>query len=447
MRIKDRNFRLLIREIEYNLRSLKKSMKRNDRLELASTCDTANNDNMRPVEKCLDFNQNQSSELTFNDRFATEITEMQGFADDSIIIVTSKTVQGLLQRIDEALRKTDKYVKSVGFCINASKSEILIVGNSSKTRILKGSIHTCIGEIEIKNEINVLGLRFDNKLSFKPQYEHLMKKVRLLRKDVMDLIGLGTNKQILKDAFAKSNGVYLYCIGAQRKWFKYQYRNTQKEILDLIRTIYNIKWQKSDSWSQNDLLRLAKWAPVRIQHAKAALISLNKIAMRKETEFLHDKVDYHLRFNNGNRVLQTEDRLRLFEENPLSIEWVPQLRIEEEDKPRFGPKLKDSFPLSVKPWFDNIPNFIKVLIGTKSFNRAVIAFFKISCWHRDQNNCRRCNNRFDWNNHQNDFNRLLNEYALEVQLDREQAENQIDRSILDISTWSEFDTFEFNDQL
>ena len=77
MRIKDRNFRLLIREIEYNLRSLKKSMKRNDRLELASTCDTANNDNMRPVEKCLDFNQNQSSELTKEINIETLLREVE----------------------------------------------------------------------------------------------------------------------------------------------------------------------------------------------------------------------------------------------------------------------------------------------------------------------------------------------------------------------------------
>ena len=70
-------------------------------------------------------------------------------------------------------------------------------------------------------------------------------------------------------------------MGVQKVWKKYQYTNAQREVNNLIRLVYDIKWDKERSWRQNDLLRMVKWPPVRIQHAKAALFKLNKISMSK----------------------------------------------------------------------------------------------------------------------------------------------------------------------
>ena len=39
------------------------------------------------------------------------------------------------------------------------------------------------------------------------------------------------------------------------------------------------------------------------------------------------------------------------------------------------------------------------------------------------------------------FNRLLDEYAMEMRLDRERAEMELDQSILEIATNTENDTF------
>ena len=149
------------------------------------------------------------------------------------------------------------------------------------------------------DEVNMLGLRFDYKLTFKPQYNYLMKKVAKLRYDILELLKLGTCRQVLKTAFSKSTGVYCYGIGVQRVWRQYQYTNAQKEVNDLIRLVYDIKWCKEKSWRQNDMLRMVKWPPVRLQHAKAALFKLNKIAMSPTIKYLFCAVDHHLRFLNG----------------------------------------------------------------------------------------------------------------------------------------------------
>ena len=331
-------------------------------------------------------------------RYDREAVQIQGFADDSILIITARTTKRLKELIKEALRKTSEYVTSVGFKINASKSEIMIVSKDKNKRDDFGEfLETEMGDIEIKNSLNILGLRIDNNLSFTPQFNHLMTKVGNLRRDTLELIGMGTNKQVLSNAFARSNGIYLYGIGIQKPWKQSQYRRAQREVNDLIRLVYDIKWQKERSWSQRDLLRMAKWPPIKLQHEMAALIFLNKIAMNKKIEFLHDSVKHHLRFPNGNKVLEVDYNVRKmkFYEDPLKDDWLPRIVQTTEDIKFCGPLAKNVFPLNATNWFNNLPNFIRFKIGTNEFEEAVQAWIQIKCWCRAAKDCSKCRKRFN----------------------------------------------------
>ena len=352
-------------------------------------------------------------------RYDREMVQIQGFADDSILIITAKTVEKLKSLIEEALKKTNEYVTSVGFKINAKKSEVMIVSLDKKKRECFGDVlHTEMGDMEIKQSLNVLGLRFDTKLSFKPQFNHLMSKIGRLRKDVIELIGMGTNAQILSNAFAKSNGIYLYGIGIQRKWTQRQYKRAQKEVNDLIRMVYNIKWKRENSWSQRDLLRLANWPPIRIQHEMAAMLFLNKIAMMPNVEYLHQTLSHHLRFPNGRKVLEMNFKTR--EENYLNDvlceDWIPTLGANNDDRKYMGKKGYDVFPLSSREWFNKLPNFIRYRIGTKSFEEATYGWYHVQCWCRNSKECSKCKKRnvIRMMEHE-DFNELLKEIIQEEQ--------------------------------
>ena len=333
-----------------------------------------------------------------NSRYDRESVQIQGFADDSILIITARTVKKLNELIKEALKKTSDYVTSVGFKINASKSEIMIVSKDKKKRDVYGKyLSTEMGDIEIKDSLNILGLRIDSNLSFKPQFNHLMSKVGNLRRDTLELIGMGTNKQVLANAFARSNGIYLYGIGIQKQWKQSQYRRAQREVNDLIRLVYDIKWQKERSWSQRDMLRMAKWPPVRLQHEMAALIFLNKIAMNPKTEFLFDSVNHHLTFPNGEKVLELdiETRKKNFLKDPLKDDWIPRMRQNSEDIKFCGPMAKNVFPLNSQDWFNKLPNFIKYRVGSHEFEEAVQAWIQVRCWCRAAKDCSKCKKRFN----------------------------------------------------
>ena len=139
-------------------------------------------------------------------------------------------------------------------------------------------------------------------------------------------------------------------------------------------------------------MRQVNWPPIRIQHAKAALTLFNKIAKNRNIEFLFDKVNHHLRFPNGDRALDMNfcRRLNLYEDDPLSSEYVPNIVLNDEDKKHMSPKIKHMFPVSVAAWFNDLPNFIKVLIGSVDFDRAIHVYYKRACWHREANDCSLC---------------------------------------------------------
>ena len=357
-----------------------------------------------------------------NTRYDTKYLNIQGFADDSILIATDKENKAVKNLMEKGLTKVVTYVTSVGFSINPSKSEVMVVGKEANREAFgynrkvngknKRYLMTSQGEMEMTEEPNTLGLRYDHKLTFLPQYNHLMKRIGHMKYDIIELLKIGTKRQLIKNAFSKSSGVYTYGIGVQRVWRKYQYTKAQKEVNDLIRLVYDIKWQNENSWRQNDMLRLVKWPPIRIQHAKAALIKLNYVARMPSLKFLYDKVDHHLRYPNGQKVLGDFMRIHRFEDDPLEKNNIPMLVLNAEDKKFMSRKIKHMFPLSVNHWFKDLPDFIKILIGTHEFDQAVQAYYNRACWHREEQDCSLCrNNKVIYGDEINSFQKLLEDYV------------------------------------
>ena len=347
-------------------------------------------------------------------RYDTRARNLQGFADDSGMISTDIKTVDAIELMEEGLDKVNKYVTSVGFCINPSKSEIFIYCKKNRRGEFGKVLLTSQGEITIKRIVNFLGLRINDELSFKPQFEHLMSRVVTLKHDIQELLRLGTCRQIIKIAFSKSSGVYLYGLGVQRVWHKYQYQKAQKEVNDLIRLVYGIKWENENSWRQSDLLRQVNWPPVRLQHAKAALFQLNKIATNKNIEYLYDKVNHHLRYPNEEKVLENRDRLINFEDDPFNKNYHPFIVLNKEDKRFMSKKIKHMFPLTVAHWFNGLPVFIKVLVGTFDFYRAVHVYYVRACWHRELRDCSLCkSNKVLMEAEIDSFEKLLSKYAEE----------------------------------
>ena len=304
-------------------------------------------------------------------------TDFQGFADDSQLELFSNVMKELEDLTEKGWKKTKEYVQAVGFKINPSKSEGLHFGPSDKVKKLGDFIHTCDGDIQVKKELKFLGLWIDNNLSFKPQYEYVIKKMRSIRAIVYDLVGMGTSRQILKVAISKAAGIYLYGLGIQPKWSDTQYKTLQSLIKDIIKCVYDVKFNGFKEVSQLKLLRKANWMPVKIQHGRAALMTLNRVIMNKRLLNLQKAIKEHIFFENFDEFTPAENNNRV----PIIV------RDRHKNK---GSKIGSAFPVSVKFWFDKLPDFIKVKLGTKEFRKMVTAYCRILCWHRKDSECRHC---------------------------------------------------------
>ena len=315
--------------------------------------------------------------------------DFQGFADDSQLETYSNYVNEVEKLTKIGWKRTKEYVEAVGFKINPSKSEALHFGPKSKKERLekiiqtekgpKRFIETTDGMIEVKDEIKILGIRIDENLTFKPQFEHVIKKLTAVKYIMYDLIGSGTSRQLIKVAFSKSAGVYLYGIGIQPEWTIDNYKKVQSLLKECIKIAYGVKTPYCREISQRRLLRQANWMPVRIQHMRAALTLLNKLIMDK-TKIPYQKIlNKHLFFENG-------EKFRVIPQNKM----IPVVKITEEDLKWVNPKLHSAFPLTTTKWLAELPNFIKVKLGTNQFLKELTAYCRALCWHREQKSCDHC---------------------------------------------------------
>ena len=367
--------------------------------------------------------------IPMDTRYDKKYLNLQGFADDSILIACERGKEKTTRLLESGLEKVVSYVTSVGFCINPSKSEAMIICKKKERGQYGDYLDTSQGRIKIKKSNNILGLRLHEKLNFKPQFTHLMEKIVRIKYDILDLLKIGTKRQLIKVAFSKCSGVYTYGIGVQKVWTKSQYSKAQKEVNDLIRITYDVKWDKENSWRQNDLLRMVDWPPVRLQHAKAALFTLNKVALNPSLEFLYDAVNHHLRYPDSRGFLENPNRIYEYEDDPLNRNLLPVLGLSTEDKRNMSNKVKHSFPLSVNHWFKDLPDFIKILIGTHEFYQAVQIFYKRACWHREEKDCSLCRyNKILHGDEKMDFEKLVNEYLVEEELTRDEFDSTFNHS-------------------
>ena len=73
-----------------------------------------------------------------------------------------------------------------------------------------------------------------------------------------------------------------------------------------------------------------------------------------------------------------------------STTWLPRFVLSNEDKKQMSTKIWKVFPFCTNYWLEKLPPFIRILLGTKEFEKAVNVHFNLSCWHRTEKACSLC---------------------------------------------------------
>lgn len=97
------------------------------------------------------------------------------YADDTALLKMAKSIKEAIQAIQEDLNKIFEWADKWRIKINAGKTQAIII-NPKGRQIKEYQIHTNKGIIRTTDQLTLLGLTIDNRLTFKPQARKVIKR-------------------------------------------------------------------------------------------------------------------------------------------------------------------------------------------------------------------------------------------------------------------------------
>lgn len=102
-------------------------------------------------------------------------THVQAFADDVVLIIKFKSRKDAEEKADKMIRIIEEWSKEKGIIFNKDKSNYMIVGKQYTSH--QPQIRMGMEKIKLVQEMKILGVIIDNKLTFLPHLKYLKEKV------------------------------------------------------------------------------------------------------------------------------------------------------------------------------------------------------------------------------------------------------------------------------
>ena len=118
-------------------------------------------------------------------------THVFSYADDTQLVTAGRNYNEVKQNLEEAIRKAKEWYKTNLLHINAGKTEILVIGKPKKLQHLGKLSNIIINEgeerkeIEVKENIKILGIYIDNHLSWSKQINDVKRKAYCATKNIL----------------------------------------------------------------------------------------------------------------------------------------------------------------------------------------------------------------------------------------------------------------------
>ena len=213
-----------------------------------------------------------------------DITNLSNFADDNYALTWNANKDSAITSMEAKLAKIIDWLKDSGLKVNESKTEICLFYRKDTPPV---EIIVNNSVIKTSNEMNVLGVTFDQKLTWSP---HISKQIN------------------------KANKA-LHAIRLIKKYF------TQKEILSLITANYfSVLYYNSEVW------HLPTLKPEIKQHLLSASANALKLAQRYPDR-MESFINIHTNLNRATpeKLLLFKHAIllhKLFNTRTPNIEWV-----------------------------------------------------------------------------------------------------------------------------
>ena len=331
--------------------------------------------------------------------FKNEInSEIVLFADDMSLLISGATWEESFDKATDLVNKVNQFLKKIGLQCSPGKSAGVILGKKDDEPNFKDVLDTNEGPIKIVDETILLGYRFCSNLDNESHVNYICQRFNHQQACLRNLIDYDDKKQLLKIANSLHFGLINYMLDILPKFKKEHYEKLQVILNRTIRMIVGVKI--SDRISQSRLLAAAEWLCIHYLHQKALLCHINRIIMNKKPFVLYEAIRKCIRYTSGHSF-QARDELKYATYCPGGKEYndflikgerIPEMNFDNEFNVPEA-KLKKVFPYNVVNFFNQLPVYIRLLLGSPDFTTEVRMFFAIKCQHKLGNKkCSYCSN-------------------------------------------------------
>jgi hypothetical protein len=222
--------------------------------------------------------------------------DLHNYADDNTLSYGSNSVDDVIETLEEQSAILIKWFTENHMQANPDKFQAISIGRKTHEKNLSFMLQG--NKIDCEDEVKLLGVTFDFKLTFNSHVSHICKKasqqLNVLKRIGNNLSKLG--KLTIYYSFILSN--FNYC---PLVWHFCGESNTKKleKIQErALRFIYN----DSDS-SYENLLEKSQLPSLRLRRLRSMAIEVFKIINKQTPVYLHDlvtikKSSYSFRYNN-----------------------------------------------------------------------------------------------------------------------------------------------------
>ena len=103
---------------------------------------------------------------------------LRHFADDTNLLIVSKSVKKINREVNYNLRLTNDWFKAKKICRNPSKTEIIIFKAKTKKSYKTSQFQISDQKTYIKNNVKYLSITIQDELRWKIHVNNLLKKLR-----------------------------------------------------------------------------------------------------------------------------------------------------------------------------------------------------------------------------------------------------------------------------
>jgi len=141
-------------------------------------------------------------------------SKVTSYADDSYVISTARTSEELMDKLTVTMSQHFKFLASLGMVVNKAKTEVMFMKN--KKHIPPSQIQVDGETIQVQTNIKVLGIHFDNDMSWKTHISNVSNRAQKMIRGLKVIRRTLNQEDIMKVITSQYYGSIYYALAV---WF------------------------------------------------------------------------------------------------------------------------------------------------------------------------------------------------------------------------------------